>query len=210
MIKRHPDGFGFLIPDQNAEDKKIEDVFVPASHMQSAMTNDKVTVRVEKERDGRFRGEIIKINERSQKRVAGKYYELNSEYGAIKDEGKGWGQDLKIPKHLNGSAKPGQLVSAVVRKFPDDGGQFLGEIMEIIGDPESALNDIRRVIINQNIPDVFSEATLQESKKFGANPFEADFVGRRDLRKLNLITIDGATAKDFDDAVYVETKENGS
>lgn len=209
LIKRHPDGFGFLVVDKKPDQKDVEDVFVPASQMQSAMTNDKVTVRVEKERDGRFRGEIIRINERSQKRVAGKYYEVNSEFGAIKDEGKGWGLDLRIPKHLNKSAKPGQLVSAIVRKFPENGDQFLGEIIEIIGDPESALNDIRRVIINQNIPDVFSENTIKESQQFGANPTEADFKGRRDLRNMNLITIDGATAKDFDDAVYVETKDNG-
>ncbi len=204
MIKRHADGFGFLIVDKN----ELEDVFVPASAMNTAMTNDKVTVRVEQERDGRYRGEIIRVDERSQKRVAGRYFDLNSEYGYIKDEGKGWGQDLKIPKHLSHSAKAGELVAAVVKKFPDQ-GEFLGEVVEIIGDPQSAMNDIRRVIINQNIPDVFSSATLKEAEQFDTNPSEADFQGRRDLRKLDLITIDGATAKDFDDAVYTEMKDNG-
>lgn len=204
IIKRHADGFGFLVVDKN----EIEDVFVPASGMNTAMTNDKVTVRVEQERDGRYRGEIIRINERSQKKVAGRYFDLNSEYGYVKDEGKGWGQDLKIPKHLTKSAKAGQLVAAMVKKFPDE-GDFLGEVVEIIGDPQSALNDIKRVIINQNIPDQFSPATLDEAEKFDTNPSEADFRGRRDLRKLDLITIDGATAKDFDDAVYTEMKDNG-
>lgn len=204
MIKRHADGFGFLIVDKN----ELEDVFVPASAMNTAMTNDKVTVRVEQERDGRYRGEIIRVDERSQKKVAGRYFDLNSEYGFIKDEGKGWGQDLKIPKHLNKSAKAGELVAAVVKKFPDQ-GEFLGEIVEIIGDPQSAMNDIRRVIINQNIPDVFTSETLKEAEHFDKNPSETDFKDRRDLRKLDLITIDGATAKDFDDAVFTEMKENG-
>lgn len=204
MIKRHPDGFGFLIVDNN----ELEDVFVPAQAMNTAMTNDKVSVRVEQERDGRFRGEIIKVNERSQKRVAGKYFELNTEFGFVKDEGKGWGQDLKIPKAKSLTAKNGQLVVAQVKTFPDQ-GVFEGEIIDIIGDPESALNDVKRVIINQNIPDEFSAATLAEAEKFQDNPTEKDFAGRRDLRKLDLITIDGATAKDFDDAVYTEMIDNG-
>jgi ribonuclease R len=204
MIKRHADGFGFLIVDNN----ELEDVFVPAQAMNTAMTNDKVSVRVEQERDGRYRGEIVKINERSQKKVAGKYFDLNAEFGIVKDEGKGWGQDLKILKADSQSAKNGQLVVALVKTFPDQ-GIFQGEISEIIGDPESALNDVKRVIINQNIPDEFSAATLEEAKQFNKNPSEKDFAGRRDLRKFDLITIDGATAKDFDDAVFTEMKDNG-
>ena len=172
------------------------------------MTNDKVSVRVEQERDGRFRGEIIKINDRSQKKVAGKYFDLNADFGFVKDEGRGWGQDLKIPKAQSKSAQNGQLVVALVKTFPDQ-GVFQGEVTEIIGDPESALNDIKRVIINQNIPDEFTATTLAEAKLFDENPTQKDFAGRRDLRKLDLITIDGATAKDFDDAVYTEMKDNG-
>jgi ribonuclease R len=205
IIKRHPDGFGFFIADASVEHP---DVFVPANAMKTAMTNDKVSIIAEKERDGRFRGEIVRINERAQKRIAGKFSILNENFGSIKDEGKGWGSDLKIPITKSMSAKVGELVAAIIISYPDS-GDFIGEITEVIGDADSALNDVRRVIVNQNIPDVFSEATLTEAATFGKNPIEKDFAGRRDLRGIPIVTIDGATAKDFDDAVFVETKDNG-
>ncbi len=205
FIKRHPDGFGFFIPD----DKDHPDVYVPQQSMRGAMTNDRAEIAVEKERDGRFRGEIIKILERSQKRVAGKFTIINDKIGAIKDEGRGWGQDLKIPLEHSKNAKNGELVEARITRFPEDGGVFEGEIIDVIGDADSAMNDIRRVVIAQNIPEEFSKETIEESKKFGKNPEEKDFTGRKDLRGLPIITIDGATAKDFDDAVLTQMTDKG-
>jgi len=203
-VKRHPDGFGFFI----AESAEHADVYIPAHSMKSAMTNDRVTIMVEKERDGRFRGEIIRILERSQKKIAGKFTSINDIYGVIKDEGKGWGSDLRIEMKKSMSAQKGDLVAAKILTYPDS-GEFTGEVTEVIGDAMSALNDVRRVIVNQNIPDEFSAETLAEAKKFSGNPTEADFKNRKDLRLLPIITIDGATAKDFDDAVYVEMKSSG-
>ncbi|MGZ6485377.1 MAG: ribonuclease R [Pseudobdellovibrio sp.] len=204
IIKRHPDGFGFFIPD----DKDHPDVYVPQHAMKSAMTNDKATIRVEKEKDGRFRGEIVRITERYNKRVAGKFSLLNDKWGAIKDEGRGWGKDLKILIEKSKGAKDGELVEALIQKFPDE-GNFEGEVLQVIGDAKDPLNDIKRVVITQNIPEHFSPETLAEAKKFDKNPSEKDFIGRKDLRSLNIITIDGSTAKDFDDAVYVEMKDSG-
>lgn len=205
FIKRHPDGFGFFIPD----DKEHPDVYVPQHSMRGAMTNDRANILVEKERDGRFRGEIVKILERSQQRVAGKFYLLNERMGSIKDEGRGWGQDLKIPIEHSKNAKSGELVEAKITRFPEDGGQFEGEVVTVIGDADSAMNDIRRVVITQNIPEHFSSETLQEAKQFDKNPDQKDFAGRKDLRSVPIITIDGSTAKDFDDAVFTEMTATG-
>lgn len=205
FIKRHPDGFGFFIPDNTEH----PDVYVPQQSMKGAMTNDRATILVEKERDGRFRGEIVKITERSQQRVAGKFNLVNDKFGLIKDEGRGWGKDLKIPIELSKNAKNGELVEARITHYPEDGGTFEGEVVDVIGDAESAMNDIRRVVITQNIPEHFSAETLQESKQFGKNPEEKDFKGRKDLRGLPIITIDGSTAKDFDDAVLTEMTNQG-
>ena len=192
--------------------------------MQGAMTNDKVTIIAEQERDGRFKGDIIRINDRAQKKIAGRFLILKDKqdnpYGLIKDEGKGWGADLRIKMEDSMGAESGELVSAEIISYPEpvdhesrdsriEKKLFTGKVVEVIGDADSALNDIRRVIINQNIPDVFSKATLEEAKKFSNNPTEADFKDRKDLRGINIITIDGATAKDFDDAVYTEVKPNG-
>lgn len=204
FIKRHPDGFGFFIPD----DREHPDVYVPQQAMMSAMTNDRVEITTEKERDGRFRGEIVRITERSQKRVAGKFCKINEKYGVIKDEGRGWGQDLKINMDQAMNAQDGELVEAKINTFPDE-GPFVGEVVQVIGDAKDPLNDIKRVIISQNIPDTFSPETLEEASHFTSNPTEKDFVGRTDLRHLPIITIDGATAKDFDDAILTEMTDEG-
>lgn len=205
FIKRHPDGFGFFIPD----DAEHPDVYVPQQSMKGAMTNDRANILVEKERDGRFRGEIVKIIERSQQRVAGKFTILNESYGLIKDEGRGWGKDLKIPLELSKNAKNGELVEARITNYPEDGGAFEGEVVDVIGDADSALNDIKRVVITQNIPEHFTSETLEEAKQFGKNPEEKDFKDRKDLRGLPIVTIDGSTAKDFDDAVLTEMTNHG-
>ncbi|MCC2678474.1 MAG: ribonuclease [Pseudobdellovibrio sp.] len=204
IIKRHPDGFGFFIP----EDKEHPDVYVPQHAMKSAMTNDRATIVVEKERDGRFRGEIIRITERATKRIAGSFKKASPEYGIIKDEGRGWGKDLRIPMEKSKGAQDGDLVEASITSFPDE-GTFEGEVLNVLGDAKDPLNDIKRVVITQNIPEHFSKETLQEAKTFSNNPVEKDFAGRKDLRGLNIITIDGATAKDFDDAVYTEMTDSG-
>lgn len=205
VIKRHPDGFGFFIPDDSA----LVDVYVPAHSMKTAMTNDRVSLIAEKERDGRFRGDIVRILERSQKQIAGKFQRLNPTWGIVKDEGKGWGKDLKISMDKTMGAKDGELVAAKILHYPDEDGIFEGEVIEIIGDALSAMNDIRRVIVSQNIPDKFSPGTLAEAEKLSVNPDERDFTGRKDLQALAFTTIDGATAKDFDDAVLTEMTKDG-
>lgn len=204
IIKRHPDGFGFFIPD----DQEHADVYIPQHSMKSAMTNDRATIFVEKEKDGRFRGEIIRINQRSQKRVAGKFTRASDKWGKIHDEGGGWGKDLRIPMEKSKDARDGELVEVLITQYPDQ-GNFEGEVLSVIGDAKNPLNDIKRVVIAQNIPENFSKETLEEAKKYTEDPTEKDFKGRKDLRHLPIITIDGSTAKDFDDAVMVEMTDTG-
>ncbi|HWU43785.1 MAG TPA: VacB/RNase II family 3'-5' exoribonuclease, partial [Bdellovibrio sp.] len=93
--------------------------------------------------------------------------------------------------------------------YPDEGKSFTGKVTAVIGNALDPLTDIKRVILAANIPQDFSKETLEEAKHYKEVPDEKDFKGRKDLRSLDLITIDGATAKDFDDAVYVEINNQG-
>jgi ribonuclease R len=205
-IKRHPDGFGFFIPDT----PEHPDVYIPRQSMQGVMTTDKVMIEVSPERGGeRFRGEVVRILSRGTRQIVGIFHIINDKQAIIKDEGKGWGEDLKIDLSNSMGAKEGELVAAQILTYPEDKKSFTGKVIEIIGDAMDPMNDIKRVIAANNIPQDFSEATLIEAKKFPVQPEEKDFKGRRDLRPLSLITIDGATAKDFDDAVYVEMNSQG-
>ena len=206
QIKRHPDGFGFFIPDNSEH----PDVYIPKHSMEGVMTQDRVLITVEKERGGpRFRGEIVKILSRGAKQIVGVFTKINEQYGVIKDEGKGWGEDLRIKLEDSMQAKNGELVAATITQFPEEDKKFSGRVVQVIGNIADPLNDIKRVIIGNGIPHEFSPAVLEEAKKFSANPSEADFKGRKDLRGIDIITIDGATAKDFDDAVYVENSQQG-
>lgn len=205
-IKRHPDGFGFFIPD----DIEHPDVYIPRHSMEGIMTNDKVSIEVFPEKGGeRYRGEIVSVISRGTKTLVGRFFKMNEKTGLVRDEGKGWGQDLKIKIEDSMNAKDKELVAAEILSYPDDGRPFTGKVTQVIGNALDPLTDIKRVILTNNIPQDFSKATLEETSHFTEIPDEKDFVSRKDLRDKALITIDGATAKDFDDAVYVEMRNEG-
>lgn len=206
LVKRHPDGFGFFVPD----DKDHPDVYIPRHSMTGVMTNDKVQIEVFPERGGdRFRGEITRVVARGTRQVVGIYSQLNDKYGLVKDEAKAWGQDLRIAHEDNNGAQNGQMVAVEILNYPAKDQIFEGRIKEILGHISDPMSDIKRVIFANQIPYDWPKKVEQEAQPLKHNPEEKDFVGRTDLRPLNLITIDGATAKDFDDAVYVETSGRG-
>lgn len=205
-IKRHPDGFGFFIPD----DKEHPDVYIPRQSMRGVMTTDKIEIEVFPERGGeRFRGEVVRVIEHGTKKIVGRFFRLNNTTGIIRDEGNAWGEDLKIKISESMDAKEKELVAAEILTYPENKQSFTGKVVQIIGDAQDPMNDIKRVLATHNIPVEFSPSTLVEAKRFKDQPEEKDFKDRKDLRAINLITIDGATAKDFDDAVYVEGNKSG-
>ena len=206
MIKRHPDGFGFFIPDQSEH----PDVYIPRQSMKGTMTSDKVMIEAFPEPGGqRFRGEIVKIVERGTKSLVGTFHKLNDKVGIVRDEGKGWGEDLKVPLESSMNAKNGELVSVNILSYPGDANGFRGEVTDVIGDAMDPLTDIKRVLLQNHIPHQFHSEVEAEADKFSEHVSEADMKGRKDLRSLSFITIDGATAKDFDDAIFVESNARG-
>jgi ribonuclease R len=206
-IKRHPDGFGFFIPDSPDQ----PDVYIPRHCMLGVMSNDKVMAEIKPEPGGnRFRGEIIRIVARGTKKIVGTFVILNPQSGLIKDDSKGWGTDLKVSISDALGANTGDLVSAEITSYPDgEGAEFRGKIISVIGSSLDPLTDVKRVLLNNHIPHEFSSDTLKESSRFDEHVNEKDFQGRKDLRKFNFVTIDGATAKDFDDAIFVQTTATG-
>lgn len=206
MIKRHPDGFGFFIPD----DTTLPDVYIPRHSMTGMMTNDKVVVSVEPERGtDRFRGDIVRILERGTKKVVGLFTPLPNGGGLVRDEGKGWGQDLKIKPVDTMNAQKGELVAIEILTFPEEGKDLTGKVIQILGSSADPMNDIQRIVHGLNIPSEFSPAAVREASKLQPLVDEKDIRGRKDLRELRFVTIDGATAKDFDDAIYVESNRQG-
>ncbi|HMN67196.1 MAG TPA: ribonuclease R [Bdellovibrionales bacterium] len=203
-IKRHPDGFGFFIPD----DTDQPDVYIPRQNMKGVMSNDRARVRVERERGGdRYRGDVLEIVKRAFTRVMGQYYETAPGKGLLYDKSFSWGEDLMVSSSL--PVKNGELVVVQIEDYPESDMGFKGKVIAVIGDAADPLNDSLRMLHAHNIPHEFSKATLREADLIPERVTERDWAGRKDLRGLPIITIDGKTAKDFDDAVFVETAQQG-
>ena len=211
LIKRHPDGFGFLIPDQPS----TPDVYVARQSMTGIMTNDRVEVELYKPRSGgknkeeRLSGEIVRVLSRANTRVVGRYLPVDKKYGILQDENRGWGADLRISAADSLNAKEGELVAVEITQYPDDEHEFTGKVVSIIGDSEDPINDVIRVVHQAGIPTEFSKQAVADAQKFGGVVTDQERRGREDLTKLPLITIDGVTAKDFDDAIYTEQTARG-
>lgn len=211
IVKRHPDGFGFLLPD----DPSHPDVYISRQSMTGIMTNDRVEVRVYKpksagkSREDRLAGEIVRVVKRGHTRVVGKYLPVDQKYGVILDEGRGWGADLRIAAKDSLGAAEGELVAVEILQYPDDNQEFIGKVTGLIGDSDDPVNDVIRIVHQSGIPSEFSATAHGEAKRFGGVVTEAEKKGREDLTQLPIITIDGATARDFDDAIYVEQTEKG-
>ncbi len=205
-VKRHPDGFGFFIPDNKEE----PDVYIPRQYMNGVMANDRVKVSVTAEPGGnRFRGEVLGILTRSQTKVVGVFTPLNTKFGIIRDDGHSWGSDLRIPVAASKGAKKGQLISADVTSYPEEEEGFQGSVSEILGDAEDPLTDVKRVLISNSIPHEWPKGVLNEAKGLSEFVEEKDMQGRKDIRDLKFVTIDGKTAKDFDDAILVDNTDRG-
>ena len=210
VIKRHPDGYGFLV----ADNKDHPDVYVSRQSMLGVMSNDRVEVVVYKPKHGqpkndRLSGEISKVLSRANKTIVGKYLPVDQKYGVILDEGRGWGADLRISTKDSMGAQDGQVVAAEVIEYPGTNTEFTGRVVGIIGDLDNPINDVIRIVHQSGIPSEFSALALGEARKFGGQVTPNEAKGREDLTNTPLITIDGTTARDFDDAVYTERVGDG-
>lgn len=205
-IKRHPDGFGFLIP--TAIDHP--DVFISRGDMVGIMTNDKVEIDVlPSDKKNKFFGKVIKILERGTTRIVGTFKKQKNGDGHIEEKTAQWGQPLVVDFKNSRSAVDGDLVAVEILQFPEKGKIFSGRVIEIIGDAADPLNDIKRIVHLHKLHQEFSSAALQEANLLADHVLPNEISGRQDLRDKPFITIDGVTAKDFDDAVLVSKNPKG-
>ncbi|MCC7403877.1 MAG: ribonuclease R [Bdellovibrionales bacterium] len=206
IVKRHPDGFGFFIPD----DPEVPDVYVPKRQMTGVMTNDRVQIRMFPDREpGRFRAEVLAILKRAQTRVVGQFYGLGGKKGLLKDTSHGWGEDLIAHCSAGTEIANGDWVSVEIKGYPGDPDGFYGNVVAVIGDGLDPQNDSMRVLHSNSIPFEFSKRSIKEAEALQEDLNDKEFKRRRDLREYSFVTIDGVTAKDFDDAICVEMTDHG-
>ncbi|WP_431804288.1 ribonuclease R [Halobacillus andaensis] len=206
-IQMHAKGFAFLIPDDDAKD----DVYLHHSDLNSAMNNDKVLVRVEKrdEEGNRPEGTVIRILERATTRVVGTY-ESSRNFGFVVADDKRIPHDIFIPKSQANGAVDGHKVIVEITKFPEERMSAEGEIVEILGHKNDPGIDIISIIHKHGIKTEFPEEVLAQAGETPEKISEDEIKNRRDLREETIVTIDGADAKDLDDAVTVKKLDNGN
>lgn len=207
-LQGHPKGFGFLIPDNKDE----EDVFIAAENMEGAMHNDRVMVRLLTRRSDGARsreGEVVRILERANKTVVG-LLEKEKHFGFVIPDDSRIAFDIFIPeKEIKGVKSDSKVVVEIVR-WPEPRRNPEGRIIEVLGHKDEAGTDILSIIRQFNLPEEFPEEVKEAARKVPQEVRDSDLVGREDFRHLKTITIDGADAKDFDDAVSVELLDNGN
>ena len=200
----HPDGYGFLVPDDGSAD-----LFLSAREMRGLVHGDRAVVGVSGvDRRGRREGALVEVIERNTKQVVGRLFVEQGVALVVPDNAR-VRHDILVPAQDLGGARTGQIVVADLVEQPTHRSPPLGRIVEILGDHMGPGMEIDIAIRSHGLPFSWPEGVEAEAARFGHTVPETALAGRKDLRATPLVTIDGADAKDFDDAVHCERTAKG-
>ena len=200
----HPDGFGFLRPDDGSED-----LYLSPREMNPLLHNDRAMLRVAGiDKKGRREGAVVEILERNTHQIVGRLYKEDG-FTYVVPDNKNIAQTVLLQKGGAGKAKQGQIVIAEIVEQPTKLHQPIGKIIEVLGDHLAPGMEIEMAIRSHALPHLWPEALLEEIKSLKSEVPEAAKENRVDLRDTALVTIDGEDARDFDDAVYCKKTPKG-
>ena len=203
-ISAHPDGYGFVMPDDGESD-----LYLSPRQMRSVLHGDRVLASViGVDRRGRREGAVREILERAHQKVVGHFVEESGIALVVPDDAR-INQDVLIPLKHTADARPGQVVVAEIIEQPRDHKPPVGRIVEILGKSGAPGMATEIAIRNFDLPHEWPDGVEEEAEAFGDTVPDSMVSGRRDLRDLPLVTIDGADARDFDDAVFAQRRKNG-
>ena len=202
----HAKGFAFVIPDEPG----MDDIFIPPNETNTAMHGDTVLARISSESSGQRReGSIIRILERGVQQIVGTYVESKS-FGFVIPDDKKFASDVFIPKSASKGAVEGHKVVVKLTTYPEGRKSAEGEVITVLGHKNDPGVDILSVIHKHGLPMAFPDEVLKQANETPDTIDESELANRRDLRNETIVTIDGADAKDLDDAVTVKKLENGN
>jgi ribonuclease R len=228
----HRDGYGFLVPDTPIP--RVEgDLYIGRDNLADAMHGDRVLARIVRRRpDGRAEGRVVQILERANPTLVGLFRygphgnvvlpydtrilhevsippgeertpELREKLGAAPGGAPPAHHRVRLPE-LDGA-----VVNVEITRHPKGGLAPVGRVIEILGRPGEIGVDVEIIIRKHRLPHVFPDESLAVARATQQQLTPADIEGRRDFRSLSIVTIDGETARDFDDAVYVAALPGG-
>ncbi|MEK4028078.1 ribonuclease R [Pseudobacillus sp. FSL P4-0506] len=205
-ISGHSKGFAFLVP----EEQGMDDIFIPPHETNGALNGDIALVRVTSETSGsRREGTVVRILERGKTEIVGTYTD-SKHFGFVIPDDKKFASDIFIPKEAAHGAIEGHKVVVKITSYPDGRKSAEGEVIQILGHKNDPGVDIISIIYKHGLPQEFPEEVMEQANAVPETISEKEIEGRRDLREETIVTIDGADAKDLDDAVTVTKLDNGN
>ncbi len=233
----HPDGYGFVVPDTPIP-QLTGDVYIPRDAIEDAMHGDHVLVKIQR-RGGvagtlRAEGRVLRILGRAHPTIVG-LFRYGPRGNVVLPYDTRVQHEIEIPpghqltlglakklgfsgideRSLRGRRIPrlpeldGAVVNVELTRYPRGGAAPTGRVIEILGRPGELGVDTEIIIRKHHLPHFFSAEVSEEAEHRAKPVSEAERAGREDFRHLSIVTIDGETARDFDDAVYVERRANG-
>ena len=202
-VEAHKDGFGFAVPLTPTGEG---DFVLYERQMRGVMHGDIVTVRPAGiDRRGRREGTVLDVVERAQSKVVGRFY-MDRGVAILEAEDKRLSQSIVLEPESVANFKPqsGQVIVAEIETYPEAHRPAVAKLIEVLGDYADSGMEIEIAVRKHHLPHQFSEACVKAAKKIPDHVRKTDLKGRVDLRDLPLVTIDGETARDFDDAVFAE------
>lgn len=204
-IQGHAKGFAFLLP----EDPEQKDIYIAPSDLNGAMNKDTVLVRLSPSSSGsRPEGTVVRIIEHGVKEVVGTFID-NKHFGFVQADDAKIANDIFIPESASGGAVDGHKVVVGITKYPEGRRNAEGEVNQILGHKNDPGVDILSIIYKNGLPQAFPDEVLQEANAAPDEIEASELEGRHDLRNETIVTIDGADAKDLDDAIAVKVLDNG-
>jgi ribonuclease R len=226
-VSIHRDGFGFVIPDTPIPGVE-GDLFLPPDAAAKAMHGDRVAARITRfGRDGRAEGDIVRILERTHTTVVGKF-RVKKRGNYVQPHDDRIQQWIEIPsldslqslpnrvgdvpqrKFESAEDLDGYIVEAQLIQFPGEGQDGVGRIVDVLGRPDDFGVDVEIIIRKHRIPHRFPPDVLEQARAVNREIGPFELAGREDFRSYGIVTIDGETARDFDDAVWVDRLPSGN
>ena len=205
----NPRGFGFVTPDYVVDGVTV-DLYISGSNLNQAMHGDRVVARIERRRDpAHAEGRIVRVLERATARLVGRYETDDSGMGYVVPFDRRLVTDLQVPLTERAEAVSGDMVEVEVARFPTATRHPVGRIIEVLGQIGEPGVDTQLVLRKHGIPDEHAPEAINEACQLGDTVRQRDRRDRTDFRELTTITIDGETARDFDDAITIEKMRNG-
>ncbi len=207
VFMSHPKGYGFVTPE---ESDFSQDIFIPEAGVGDAFHMDIVEVQLTEafHQGRRMEGRILRVVEHQLKEIVGTY-EQSRNYGFVVPDLDRVPQDIFIPKEWTCDATDGDKVIALISRYGGRGKSPEGRIRKVLGKKGMPGIDVMSVAMSYGLPMEFSEKVLHQAERVKQYVQEADLEGRKDLRSMPCVTIDGEDAKDLDDAVTIKKTEEG-